>query len=1098
MMKSVFATLLVFITLSAFCLSKTIHVPGDYTTIRYAVQVAEEGDEVIVARGTYVENIIFQGKDITLRSSDGPEVTVIDGGNPSPWYWGSVVAFKDHEGPDCVLEGFTLTNGSGTRSNKVDYYHGGGIYCYHASPTLKNLIITGNHAYNGGGVYCDYSSNPTMIDNVITDNYVTGSYSNGMGGGIYCGSSFTQLTNQYICGNSATTGGGIACSGSTITISNNTILENSADDGGGIWCSSSSALTIINNTICMNTAENGGGICTKPQYSNPSCVVIIKNNSITQNSVELDGGGLWLRCDDSSIISTNLISDNSADNDGGGIYWEESSPFFKNNVITGNTSGCRGGGLYGRKTTSFLSNNIIAANSSDYGGGFYCYTSDFLLISGSTFADNIAVETGGGMALKTTTNTTVTNSIFWNNSAPAGPEILVGDNHLAELSIAYSDVKGGQTSVEVNPGCTLRWGNGMIDSDPLFAEPARRDYHLKQEPCHPGEHSPCVDSGDPEALFGGATRADSIRDIYPADMGSHYPPDSPFEFHVSGKNANIQTAINGTWDGDSVIVHPGTYVENIDFKGNAIHVKSSDGAASTGIDGGMPLNPESGSVVTFNMSEGADSILEGFSLKNGTGNLADLNGIENRYYGGGISCINGSPTIRNNVVTENSADYGGGIYCYHAHVMLEDNIISDNTGVYQGGGFCSFESSPLLSYNTITNNTATNGPGGGISCEEESEPVITNNTISGNMARSGGGIHCLTDCDVTLTNNTIKNNAAAELGGGLFIDDYCNMVMMDNSITNNYAQFGGGIAFWRCSSMTFMNNMILANTALQSGGGIHCVFSGISKVQNNTIAKNTAKSGGGICCTDYSNITSLNNTIWGNSADSGGGLYIVNGSAPKVVNTILSKNTAAQGAEIELRGGFHPASLTISHSLVEGGVSMIHFDPDCSLSIAEGVITADPRLINPENNDFHLSFPSPCRGAGDNLAKYLPDIDFEGDPRISQEIVDMGVDEFHAHFYCTGNFTPGGSIAGKFIGFAGTFPVGLFIGSGVMDPPLHHMWGDFFLEAPWMLVPLVSIPPDGVLVVSTSLPVAPVAPYDIPLQALIGNTLSNLFILEVK
>jgi len=704
---------------------------------------------------------------------------------------------------------------------------------------------------------------------------------------------------------------------------------------------------------------------------------------------------------------------------------------------------------------------------------------------------------GGGLALQAVASTTITNAVFWNNNAPIGPEI--GDNGLlfaSELSVQYSDLKGGQSSIEVNPGCILYFGDGMIDSDPLFVDPAQRDYHLKQEPCHPGDQSPCVDTGDPNALFGGTTRIDKVRDIYPVDMGSHHPPDSPLEIHVSGKYASIQNAINATWDGDTVIVSPGTYVENIDFKGNAIHVKSSDGAAVTEIDGGMPIDPESGSVVTFTKCERMDSVLEGFTLKNGRGTLANLNTLDSWYYGGGICCISSSPSLRNNVVIGNFADYGGGLYCYHGDPVVDNNILSENSGVYEGGGVCSFEASPTLVNNEISHNSVTNGPGGGISCTEETQPTIENNTITGNTAKTGGGIHCLTNCDAALIGNTVADNTAEDQGGGLFIIG-SRPTVTNNFISNNSAQYGSGISIWTCYSIQFENNTISENTASQRGGGIHFVNSYISKIRNNTISRNTAKAGGGISCSD-SNLEIGYNTIWGNSADSGGGLYIVNDSQLEVVNTILSKNSAAQGPEIEIRGGFHASSLIITYSDLEGGAAMVYADPDCYFDYGMGMIDVDPILVDPENGDFHLSYLSSCRGSGYNSASFLLPTDFEGDPRISQEVTDMGADEYHTHLYCIGDFSPGGFVEGKFIGTPGTFPVALFIGSGVMDPPLHHMWGDFYLEWPWMLLPLFPIPPEGVLVVSDTLPGSPAGPYDIPLQALIGESFTNLFVLEIN
>jgi hypothetical protein len=56
---------------SAFA-QQTIHVPADQPTIQKAINVAANGDTVLVAPGTYVENIDFSGKVITVVSSNGP------------------------------------------------------------------------------------------------------------------------------------------------------------------------------------------------------------------------------------------------------------------------------------------------------------------------------------------------------------------------------------------------------------------------------------------------------------------------------------------------------------------------------------------------------------------------------------------------------------------------------------------------------------------------------------------------------------------------------------------------------------------------------------------------------------------------------------------------------------------------------------------------------------------------------------------------------------------------------------------------------------------------------------------------------------------
>src|SRR5690348_7053530 len=84
----------------------TINVPADQPTIQAAINAAQPGDTVLVAPGTYFENINFQGKSITVASSSGPEVTTIDGGNLD-----TVVNFPPEAGAGATLRGFTITHG---------------------------------------------------------------------------------------------------------------------------------------------------------------------------------------------------------------------------------------------------------------------------------------------------------------------------------------------------------------------------------------------------------------------------------------------------------------------------------------------------------------------------------------------------------------------------------------------------------------------------------------------------------------------------------------------------------------------------------------------------------------------------------------------------------------------------------------------------------------------------------------------------------------------------------------------------------------------------------------------------------------------------
>src|SRR5260370_26647556 len=115
-----------------------------------------------------------------------------------------------------------------------------------------------------------------------------------------------------------------------------------------------------------------------------------------------------------------------------------------------------------------------------------------------------------------------------------------------------------------------------------------------------------------------------------------------------GSQPTVQAGINAAKNGDTVLVGPGTYVENINFNGKAITLTSSSGPAVTIIDGN-----HNGTVVTFNHSETASSVLSGFTIQNG---------FQSGGFGAGITITSASPTISANVITENHAAVAIGIY----------------------------------------------------------------------------------------------------------------------------------------------------------------------------------------------------------------------------------------------------------------------------------------------------------------------------------------------------------------------------------------------------------------------------------------------------
>lgn len=172
-------------------------------------------------------------------------------------------------------------------------------------------------------------------------------------------------------------------------------------------------------------------------------------------------------------------------------------------------------------------------------------------------------------------------------------------------------------------------------------------------------------------------------------------------------------------------------------------------------------------MVSFKRGETSGAILEGFTIQNGTG--SQLEGWSKK--GGGIYCFQSSPTILNNFILNNNADNGGGIYCSFSSPIIRNNIIALNSAKGGGGIFCGDSSSPIISQNTISENSAThNSYGGGILCYN-SDPNIISNEISWNNATNGAGIYIL-DSMPTIFGNNLNKNSATQYGGGIFVSEH--------------------------------------------------------------------------------------------------------------------------------------------------------------------------------------------------------------------------------------------------------------------------------------------------------------------------------------
>ena len=281
-------------------------VPGDYPTIQQAIDDARHFDRVLVAPGTYEEQLTFRGQHIELRSLVGPAVTILDGGGSGP-----VVTFEDGEGSAALLEGFTVRNGE-----QVAALSGGGVWVTgSAAPRIRGNVITGNRSCSGGGgIRVDVAS-PSIETNRITDNHRTEGCSGGLGGGgILLKSSGGALRGNFIADNTwasspiSSGGGAIAFwGGSVTTVRDNTIVGNSSTGpGGALYFTNHPSPRIIQNLIIGNESTTRGGAVFLPSAASPQFV----NNSFVSNSAP-DGSVFFLDANqDDMVMSNNVLVGN--------------------------------------------------------------------------------------------------------------------------------------------------------------------------------------------------------------------------------------------------------------------------------------------------------------------------------------------------------------------------------------------------------------------------------------------------------------------------------------------------------------------------------------------------------------------------------------------------------------------------------------------------------------------------------------------------------------------------------------------------------------------------------------------------------------------
>jgi parallel beta-helix repeat protein len=396
-------------------------------------------------------------------------------------------------------------------------------------------------------------------------------------------------------------------------------------------------------------------------------------------------------------------------------------------------------------------------------------------------------------------------------------------------------------------------------------------------------------------------------------------------FHVSntGSDANpgdesepfatIQAGINCALTGDTVLVQPGTYFENINFNGKNIVVGSlmlttgdTNYIQQTVIDAG-----EAPHAVEFSSNEDSTAVLLGFTILNGSTQ--------------GIFCENSSPNIRSCTISHSVR----GIWCWASSPRINDVVVTNND-----------ESGIWIGY--------------------ESHPFITNSTISNN---NGGGIHCTNYSNPTLVDVHIEgNHVSSGYGGGLFADNWSNPQLLRVTILDNQADMGGGgIYVLQNSTVNLDSTLITNNYAVNQGGGIRVSLHGVLIANRTEISGNSSNyDSGNYFGEPGSTVSFANCTVYG------AGIHLQGDQEYSTVANYSNSILWVSSVHVE---SF--TDMNVSFSALQGGESGV--TGDVSGSSFTHVIDDDPLFTDSAGGDLSLTGISPCIDAGDPGSPFDPD-----------------------------------------------------------------------------------------------------------------------------
>ncbi|MFG0252778.1 MAG: nitrous oxide reductase family maturation protein NosD [Phycisphaerales bacterium JB038] len=340
-----------------------IDVPADWPMIQMAINAANDGDEIVVQPGEYVEHLNLLGKEITIRSVDPLNPIIVDltrvvGPAAAPR-----VQCVSGETADTVLRGLTITHLSPAASDH-------GMHTYDSYPIVEYCVFLDNHSADmGGGLLVGFPSIPVIRHCVFR-------------------------------GNSAVLGGGICVDWSNYVVIEDCTFEDNvaSEDGGGVYL----AECLCTTRRCSfdgNTADRGGGLFLNDVYEQN----VVDECTFTSNNAFTNGGGAYIRRGDAWPLTSCVFEQNTAEK-GAGLYTYQAIATISACDFLGNIASNRGGGVYNNESTPTYVDCTFVGNDAGVDGGMRNWESQPIVVDCS-FAGvdgDSSVDSMGGVTWQLT------------------------------------------------------------------------------------------------------------------------------------------------------------------------------------------------------------------------------------------------------------------------------------------------------------------------------------------------------------------------------------------------------------------------------------------------------------------------------------------------------------------------------------------------------------------------------------------------------------------------------------------------------------------------------------------------------------------------